>query len=79
MDKWEGTSTNQEPHLDGSNYAFWSIRMEGFLHSLGIDISLVVVNGYKFPDAPPIDAADKKWYECNAKSKNEILSDLADS
>ena len=53
--------------------------MEFFLHSLGTDIWIAVVNGYKVLNTPPIDVFDQQLYECNARSKNAILlSSLAD-
>ena len=39
---------------------------------------MAVVNVYKVPITPPTNVVDKKLYECNAKSKNTILSGLAD-
>ena len=37
MDQQEGLSSNRYPLFDGTNYAFWSIRMRSYLMALGLD------------------------------------------
>ena len=50
-----------------------------FLVVFGTDIWMVVVNGYKVLDTPPIDVTDnKKMYDCNARAKTGILCGLVD-
>jgi hypothetical protein len=79
MDKQEGFSTNRAPLFDGSNYAFWSIRMRTYLMALGFDIWSAVKNGYTTPTTPPVDAAGKRLSDNNAKAMNAILCGLEDS
>ena len=74
MDRQEGLSINRALRFDGSNYTLWSMSLEVFLQSLGTYIWMAVVNVYKVPITPPTNVVDKKLYECNAKSKNTILS-----
>jgi hypothetical protein len=69
----------QDPLFDGTNYAFWSIRMQTYLMALGFDIWQFVVTGYKAPTSPPTDQAGKKASENNAKSMNAILCGLSES
>jgi hypothetical protein len=55
MASQEGFSTNKAPLFDGTNYAFWSIRMQTYLMDLGFDIWKSVVTGYTTPKTPPTD------------------------
>lgn len=75
----EGPSSNKAPLFDGTNYAFWSIRMESYLSSLGFDVWMSAVNGYIMPTTPLTDLADKREYENNAKAKNAILCGLSNT
>jgi hypothetical protein len=45
----EGHIPNGTLPFDGNNYAYWSNRMKTYLTTLGVDIWLSVVNGYKVP------------------------------
>lgn len=72
MDSEEGSSSNKVPLFDGSNYAFWNIRMEAYLSSLGFDVWIFVINGHTIPATPPTDHDRKKALEKNAKEKNAI-------
>ncbi|XP_059075439.1 uncharacterized protein LOC131875357 [Cryptomeria japonica] len=65
--------------FDGTNYAFWSIKMEAYLNALGYDVWKSVVDGYSPPSNPPTDQAGKKKSENNAKAKHALLCSLADS
>jgi hypothetical protein len=47
MASQEGFSTNMDLLFDGTNYAFWSIRMQTYLVALGFDIWQSLVTGYK--------------------------------
>jgi hypothetical protein len=67
MDKHERFSTNRYPLFDGSNYAFWSIRMRTYLMALMFDIWSAFKNGYIAPTTPPADTAGKRLNENNAK------------
>ena len=40
---------------------------------------MVVLNGCKVLDTPPIDVVDKRLYKCNARENNAILSGPSDS
>ncbi|KAH9293136.1 hypothetical protein KI387_041660 [Taxus chinensis] len=75
----EGFSSNKAPLFDGTNYAFWSIRMKTYLMALGFDIWQSVTVGYTIPSVPPTDQAGKKAFENNAKAMNAILCGLSES
>jgi hypothetical protein len=55
MDNQERTSKNKSPFFDGSNYAFWSIKMRVYLQSLGYDVWKSVKNGYTAPESQLYD------------------------
>jgi len=78
MDRHECFYTNRAPLFDGSNYAFWTIRMRNFLIYLRFYIWSVVNNGYTNPTTPPIDATRKRLGDNDAKSMNENLCGLED-
>jgi hypothetical protein len=42
MSSHEGSSNNGAPLFDGTNFAFWKIRMITYLMSLGVDVWDVV-------------------------------------
>jgi hypothetical protein len=46
------------------------------LITLGIDISLSFVNGYKFSKNIPTDLDEKKIMSCNSKARHIIMSGL---
>ncbi|XP_059075388.1 uncharacterized protein LOC131875319 [Cryptomeria japonica] len=77
MDRNEYTC--KAPMFDGTNYAFWSKRMETYLSSLGFDVWMSVKNGYTVPQVPPTNLDVKREHENNAKAKNTILSDMSDT
>ena len=46
--------------------------MEVYLQCLGVDILKYVENDYKLPNILPIQALNKRKYECNARSRNTM-------
>ena len=71
-------STNKAPLFDGTNFAFWKVRMRTYLMSLGVDVWEVVETGY----TKPIVLAskdDKLEFSFNAKAMNAILSGLSEA
>ncbi|XP_057815069.1 uncharacterized protein LOC131028748 [Cryptomeria japonica] len=66
------------PVFDGTNYAFWSRRMETYLSSIGYDVWMSIKNGYTVPSTPT-DLNTKKEYENNVKEKPATLSGLSDT
>ena len=71
-------STNKEPIFDGTNFAFWKVRMRTFIMSLGADVWEIVETGYKKPSL--VESKDEKSaFTFNAKAMNAILSGLAES
>lgn len=79
MANLEGSSSNKAPWFNGTNYGFWSIRMERYMNSLGFDVWMVVENGYTMPEIPLNDPLEKWVYENNAKAKNAILWGLSNT
>lgn len=67
------------PVFNGTNYAFWKVRMEEYIMSLGVDFWTSVVVDYNLPGIPPIVADGKKLYGNNAKANNFILFGLSQS
>ncbi|XP_043705482.1 uncharacterized protein LOC122655345 [Telopea speciosissima] len=80
MASGENHSYNKALLFNGTNYAFWQIRMETFLKALGFDIWMLVKNGYT-PAIEPITepAVEKKKFENDSKANNALLSGLVDS
>ena len=71
-------STNKAPMFDGTNFAFWKVRMRTYLMSLGADVWEVVETGY----TKPIVLAskdDKLDFSFNAKEMHAILSGLSET
>ncbi|XP_057833096.1 uncharacterized protein LOC131043884 [Cryptomeria japonica] len=69
----------RNPVFDGTNYAFWSIKMKAYLNTLGYDVWQSVVDGYTPPSTPLTDAAGKRKSENNAKAEHALLCSLVDS
>lgn len=63
----------------GANYAFWNVRMESYIASIGYDAWMFEENGYTFPKGPLTDAAYKVGYENNAKAMSASLYGLANN
>ena len=49
MTSHEGTSASKSPLFDGTNFAFWKVRMRTYLMDLGVDVWEVVESGYINP------------------------------
>jgi len=69
-------SINKAPILDGTNFAFWKVRMRIYLMSLGADVWEIVETGYTKP-ALVVTRDEKSAFTFNAKAMNAILSGLA--
>ena len=77
MDQKEGMSSNRAPLFKEYDYAFWSIRMRGYLMALGCDFWMLVVKGYETPTTAPLDVIAKKLRDNNSRVVNAILGGLA--
>ncbi|XP_059066273.1 uncharacterized protein LOC131857603 [Cryptomeria japonica] len=69
----------RNPIFNGTNYAFWSIKMKAYLNALGYDVWQSMVDGYTPPSTPLTDIAGKRKSENNAKVEHALLCSLADS
>ena len=49
MSSHEGNSTNKAPLFNGTNIAFWKVRMRTYIMDLGVDVWDVVDTGYVNP------------------------------
>ena len=45
----EGTSTTKPPLLDGTNYAYWKIRMIDFCRAINDQVWDIIMEGYSDP------------------------------
>ena len=64
--------------FNGTNFAFWNVKMRTYIMALGVDVCDVVDTGY----AKPVVLAnkdDKLEFNFNAKDMNAILSGLAEA
>jgi hypothetical protein len=78
MNIHETTSTNKAPMFNGTNFAFWKVRMRTYIMALGADVWDVVETGYvKLVVLANKD--DKLEFSFNAKAMNAILSGLAEA
>ena len=75
----EGSSSNRVPLFDGTNYAFWSRKINTYISSLGYYVFQFVIIGYKVPSTPPMDPPGKKLNDNNAKALISILLSLSNS
>ena len=65
------------PQFDGTNYAFLSIRMKLFLQSSGLDVWMVVENGYTGPTTTLVASETKRrLMECNEKVMYALIGGL---
>jgi hypothetical protein len=71
-------STNKAPIFNGTNFAFWKVRMRTYLMSLGADVWEVVETGYTKPTVF-LSKDEKLEFTFNAKAMNAILTGLAES
>jgi hypothetical protein len=78
MSSNEGNSTNKAPLFNGTNFAFWKVRMRTYIMDLSADVSDVVETSYVKPVV--LDNKDDNLeFSFNAKAMNVILSGLAES
>jgi len=78
MTSHEGTSVTRPPLFDGTNFAFWKVRMRSYLMALGADVWDVVETGYIKP-VVLASKDDKLEFRFNAKGMNDILNGLAEA
>ena len=78
MGKFAKQSKFGTPLFDGSNYAFWSIRMRAFIEAQGIEIWQSIENGYKVPRTMPTDVGELAIYNNNSKAINHRLGAIDD-
>jgi hypothetical protein len=78
MSSHEGNSTNKAPLFNGTNFAFWKVRMRIYIIALGADVWDVVDIGYVKP-VVLANKDDKLEFSFNAKAMNAILSELAEA
>jgi hypothetical protein len=78
MSSHEGNSTNKAPLFNGTNFAFWKVRMRIYIMALGADVWDVVDTGYVKP-VVLANKDDKLEFSFNAKAMNAILSGLAEA
>ena len=76
MSSHEVNSTNKAPLFNGTNFAFWKVRMRTYIMALGADVWDVVDIGYVKPVV--LTNKDEKA-KVNAKAMNSILSGLAEA
>ena len=79
MEKFAKQNKSGTPLFDGSNYAFWSIRMRAFIEVQGIEIWQSIENGYKVPKTMPTDAGELAQYNNNSRARNHLLSAIDES
>lgn len=79
MSALEELATNRAPLFDGSNYAFWRVRMRDYLMSLGFEVWNSVSTDYTPPQNPSSTLDEKRVFESNAKAMNAILCGFSES
>ena len=67
MDK--GQSLIIPPLFDGTNYAYWKVRMRSFLQSLNEKVWQAVEIGWTKPTKAPVDWDDAKIKAANFNSR----------
>jgi hypothetical protein len=70
---------NGIPQFDGQKYAFWSIRMNTYIHAHGFQVWQSIVYGYIAPTVPPTNFKAVKLGENNSKAKNALFNSLSDT
>jgi hypothetical protein len=73
----EGNSTNKAPLFNGTNFAFWKVRMRTYITALGADVWDVVDTGY-VKQVVLANKDDKIEFSFNTNAMNVILSGLAE-
>ena len=79
MGKFAKQSKSGSPMFDGTNYAFWSIRVRAYIEAQGIEVWQSIENGYKVPKIVPTDTDELIQYNSNSKTKNHILGAIENS
>jgi hypothetical protein len=74
----EGTSTNKAPLFNGTNFAFWKVRMRTYIMDLAAYVWDVVETSYGKP-VVLANKDDKLEFNFNAEAMNAILSGLAEA
>ena len=64
--------------LDGNTYALWSDRNQTYLLAIGVDVWLLVKNGYTIPKTRPKGSTTKKLHRDNAMPISAIMGGLSD-
>ena len=64
--------SSKVPLFDGEDYVFWSVRMEIYLISIGLEVWTLVEKGYDVPKATTIEIEDKKKFWEHAKDLNTL-------
>eukprot|EP00253_Pinus_taeda_P002420 PITA_02420 len=77
MSNYEREASIRPPILCGTNFIYWKVRVTSYLQSLGTEVWDIIDTGYTFPLATPIDLAEKKQFETNAKAVNTLLGCLS--
>jgi hypothetical protein len=78
MTSHEGNSANKPPLFDGTNFAFWKVRIRTYIMALGVDVWDVVETGYIKP-VVLASKDDKLEFSFNAKATNAILNGLVEA
>eukprot|EP00253_Pinus_taeda_P011867 PITA_11867 len=79
MSNYEREASIWPPIFDETNFVYWKVRITAYLQSLGTEVWDMIDTGYTFPSTTPIDLAEKKQYETNAKAVNTLLGCLSQS
>ena len=68
-------SLNAPPYFDGSNYAFWKVRMRAFLYSIDEAVWDAIEIGWTKPEAAKStwDKAALAASNANSKARNVIF------
>jgi hypothetical protein len=74
----EDNIPNGIPPFYGSNFEYWSNRMETYLKDLGVDVWFSIVSGYNALKKPKT-AAQKEARRVNKLEMDTILDGLTDS
>ena len=78
MDKYAEYSMLRYTLFVGLNYDIWSIRMNLFLYSPGVNVWQVVENGYNRRERYLIASTTERIvFECNSRAMSSILGGLA--
>ena len=73
---YRGQSLIIPPLFDGTNYAYWKVRMKGFLQSLDKKVWQAVEIGWTKPKKAPVDwdKAKIKAANFNSRALNALFS-----